>query len=309
MRIVTSGWPYLDIDAYAGIIAHAELLKKQGIDALAVSTAPWNESIPQTVRAWNAPLVTEYTHSSEDAYTLIDLSDKNYFDTFVDSERVVEIIDHHPGFEQYWQGKLGTNAHIEVVGAACTQVYELWHAAGLVGEMSVLSARLLICGILDNTLNFGAKITTERDRLAYAELLKKADLPEDWTMLYFSECQNSSLERIDRTLENDTKHITFKTFSEPVYVGQLIVWSAPEALQGYAHYFHDILSEMGPAWYMNLISIREGKSYFITDNAEVKEWLSTLLHVQFADAVAVADRMWLRKEMIKQDIERYAANT
>jgi inorganic pyrophosphatase/exopolyphosphatase len=59
----------------------------------------------------------------------------------------------------------------------------------MLGEMGQASARLLMCGILDNTLNFGAKITTERDRRAYQELSKIADLPEDWPAQYFAACQ------------------------------------------------------------------------------------------------------------------------
>ncbi len=57
MRIVTSGSRYLDIDAYAGIIAYAELLQRQGQSAQAASAAPWNESIPAKVRAWISELL------------------------------------------------------------------------------------------------------------------------------------------------------------------------------------------------------------------------------------------------------------
>lgn len=38
MKIVTSGSKYIDIDAYAGIIAYANLLNLNGISAKAVST-------------------------------------------------------------------------------------------------------------------------------------------------------------------------------------------------------------------------------------------------------------------------------
>ena len=40
---------YIDIDAYAGIIAYANLLNLKGIQAKAVSTAKLNESITQTL--------------------------------------------------------------------------------------------------------------------------------------------------------------------------------------------------------------------------------------------------------------------
>jgi hypothetical protein len=44
--VITSGKPYLDIDAYGAIVAYAELLRAQSNDAQAVSTSTLNESIP-----------------------------------------------------------------------------------------------------------------------------------------------------------------------------------------------------------------------------------------------------------------------
>lgn len=49
MKIVTSGNKYLDIDAYASIIAYAYLLRLKRIPAKAVSTSKLNESITQTL--------------------------------------------------------------------------------------------------------------------------------------------------------------------------------------------------------------------------------------------------------------------
>lgn len=54
---------------------------------------------------------------------------------------------------------------------------------------------------------------------------------------------------------------------------------------------------------MNLISISEKRSYFVTDDPEMKAWLSSLLDVHFEGNVAKADRMWLRKEIAKADIQ------
>lgn len=64
MKIVTSGAPYMDIDAYGGCVAYAELLRILGSHARAVSTAPLNESISKTVRSWQAPLQSKRYKSS-----------------------------------------------------------------------------------------------------------------------------------------------------------------------------------------------------------------------------------------------------
>jgi nanoRNase/pAp phosphatase (c-di-AMP/oligoRNAs hydrolase) len=302
MRVVTSGSTYLDIDAYAGCIAYAELLQDQDIEAAAVSNATLNESISKTVRSWRAPLQTEYQPSEKDTFTLIDVSDPDFFDKFVDLERVDEVIDHHPGFEEHWQKLIGENAHIEFIGAACTLVYERWKAAGMLGKMSVTSARLLICGILDNTLNFGAKVTTPRDIEAYKMLLAQAKLPNDWTAQYFTECQDAILQDAVSAIRNDTKTPSFNTFGQSICFGQLTVWDAPQVLAEHQQVLRETLTSIKPEWFVNLISVGERKSYFVTDNADVQAWLSKLLGVKFDGSVAVADRLWLRKEVIKQDI-------
>ena len=93
MRIITSGSSYADIDAYGGCVAYAELLQKQGIAAQAVTTAPLNESISKTIRSWQAPIETSYTPSDSDTYTLIDVSESEYFDKIVTHTQIEEIID------------------------------------------------------------------------------------------------------------------------------------------------------------------------------------------------------------------------
>lgn len=306
MKIITSGSKYLDIDAYAGCIAYAELLQKLGVNAQAVSTAPLNQTIPPTIRGWNGTLITSYTPSPSDSYTLIDISNPDNFENFVDHSRIDTIIDHHPGFEQYWEDSLGDDALIEHVGAACTQVFEQWEQAGFISQISKTSARLLMCGILDNTLNFGAEITTKRDKDAYKILSQYADLPTDWPSQYFGECQRSVLSDIAQAIQDDTKQIEFKTFPGPVAVGQIAIWDARETIQEAFSTIKEKLSSTQSNWFMNIISISDNKSYFVSEVPAVKRWLTDLIGVEFEDNFAIAERSWLRKELIRADLDRAA---
>lgn len=291
----------MDIDAYAGCIAYAELLRCQGHQAQAVSEAPLNESIPERIRAWKAPLVTSYQPQPDDTFSLVDISEEQYFSSFVDNARIDTVIDHHPGLEAYWQARIGAdNTHIEHIGAACTQVYELWKAAGLLDQMSQVSARLLVCGILDNTLNFGARITTDRDKAAYHDLMERAALPEDWPAQYFTACQASIMQDVAAAIGKDTKHIQFKTFTEPMRVGQAAIWSADDVLSDPIT-LQKAMEDIEPYWFVNIIALNEGRSYFFCQNAAVKVWLEELLDVHFSGDLARAPRMWLRKEIMKED--------
>ncbi len=302
MKIVTSGYKYIDIDAYAGCIAYAELLQKQGFEARAISDSPLNESITPTIRSWGGALETQYIGTEHDTFVLIDVSDPSHFDGFVDIPRVEQVIDHHPGFEKYWSDKIGNNARIEFIGAACTQVYELWKAASKLNQISKLSAQLLVCGILDNTLNFGAKITTERDKAAYADLLKLSGFSEEWASEYFTECQATILANTDNAIRNDSKVLNFHSFPAAISVGQLVIWDSQVVLNKHEPEISKILQEIIPNWFMNLVSVGENKSYFITSNTDVQKWLSQLLKVSFSGSIATADRLWLRKEIIQEDI-------
>lgn len=302
MKIVTAGSSFLDIDAYACAIAYAELLRLSGEDAIAYSSAIPNESVTKTIRSWDISFTTEYTPNDNDTFILVDVSDPDYLDKAVNIERVEEVIDHHIGFEDFWSKRIGDRANIEFIGAACTQIYEKWLAAGLVNSMSETSARLLISGILDNTLNFKATVTTSRDKAAYEDLLSVAHLPKDWTAQYFSECQASILEDIEHALTLDTKIMKFSNIrADAVAFGQLVIWNGKQAISEHRESLEATMTARSGNWFVNLVSIDEGRSYFICSNEIVQEWAETVLDVHFTDNIAQANRLWLRKEIFKQD--------
>jgi hypothetical protein len=56
-------------------------------------------------------------------------------------------------------------------------------------------------------------------------------------------------------------------------------------------------------WFVNVLSISEGFSYFVTNDESVKLVLAGLFNVEFDGDVAQASRLWLRKEMFKHDTE------
>lgn len=302
MRIVTSGFRYLDIDAYGGCAAYAELLHLQGIEAVFASTAPLNESITPTIRSWVVPMERSYTPNEHDEYVIIDLSEPKIFDTFVAFDRVVEVIDHHMEMQEYWRSQSKVSAQIEFVGAACTLVYERWCDAGLLDQMSQVSARLLIAGMLDNTLNFKASVTDQRDRDAYESLMRYAHLPADWPATYFTECQQTIEKDVMGALRNDTKQAYYPGFTEELTVAQLATWDARFILDQ-----PEVVSRAmppGSAWFASMISISEGKNYLICQDEALRRYLDSLLGVKFDKDIGVTDRLWLRKEIMKKAMEQ-----
>ncbi len=306
--VVTSGRNYLDVDGYGGIVGYAELLRHVGQPAVGVSTAPWNASIPPSLRELDAHLVTDYSPAPDDRFVLIDVSDPAAFDAVVDVSRVYEVIDHHPGFEHVWRERLGARSDIEFIGAVSTMVYARWEKAGLFEAMSPVSAQLLAAGILDNTLNFQAQVTTPKDHAAYEALVAHAGLDEVWSANYFRDCQASISADVTTAILNDSKILKFSTFAERISVGQIVVWDGSEMMAKHTAAMEKVLSGIRPHWFMNLVSISNGTSYLISSNQEVREWLEHMLGVRFHGDVAEAGRLWLRKEIIKEDIEHMRAD-
>ena len=77
--IVTSGRKYIDIDAYASIIAYRELLKKQGNNATASTLATLNQSIPPFILKLKYHL--DSTETVKDTkYIVLDTSNPEFFD-------------------------------------------------------------------------------------------------------------------------------------------------------------------------------------------------------------------------------------
>ncbi len=304
MRIITSGRPYIDSDAYGGCVAYSELLNLQGVKARAVSSSRLNTSIPASMQAWGAAMDLEYRPSADDTFTLIDVSDEGHFDAMVDPTKIDEVIDHHLGHESYWRERIGEGTDIEFVGSACTMIFERWQHAGLLSKMSQTAARVLICGILDNTLNFGADITTDRDRSAYSALTPIANLPNDWPAQYFSACQKLITDDLAEGIRDDAKILKFKQLSYEIGVGQLVVWDAKKLVANDLETVRRVMPTIKAPWFMNAISIEENKNYLVCDDPTLQAWLEDLLDVTFKGGVAVTQRMWLRKEIVKQSLEK-----
>jgi len=297
MKIVTSGNKYIDIDAYAGIIAYADLLNLKGIQAKAVSTAKLNESITESLLNLNVYL-SEYEPSDDDEFIIIDVSNKDYFDKIVDDGRIIQVIDHHTGFEEYWKNLLNEKSRIEFIGSVATIIVEDYEKENLLPSMSKEIAILLMSAILDNTLNFKAKVTNERDLVAYRKLSKIVGNIDNYEEKYFLECQKNIETNLVNSLENDTK---IEKICEilPQAFSQLTLWNKKFIFEN-IDIIYKTLNRISKEWMLNLISLEDRKSYIIANNECVKKKLERLFNNTFTNDILQLDNVWLRKEIIKK---------
>lgn len=299
MIVITSGKRYIDIDAYATCIAYRELLKMLGIEAKFVSTSTLNYSITKSLLKIPYTL-DNYNVEKDDKFIVIDVSNKEFFEDFVNEDNIIEIIDHHPGFDNYWNNLLGENSIIEQIGAVATIIVEKYEENKLLNKMDKNIAKLLMAAILDNTLNFTANITKQRDIDAYSKLEK---ITEDFNFkeLYFSECQKIVENDLINSIVNDIKIEETSPYL-PKVLGQLTIWDIAPILNK-KDAIKDVMNSYGNEWLINIISLEENKSYILYSTEKVKKDLVMLFNCTSIDDILIITPAKLRKEIIKIAME------
>ena len=295
--IITAGSTYLDIDAYACAVAMAELLRLLGEKAIAYSVSPYNYSICDFLIK-KGQIAHELPEGNAE-FIIVDVSDPDYIKDSVPLDKVIAVYDHHVGFEEYWENKIGGGAHIEFIGAAATLIWREWKKAGLCDRISADIAKLLIAAILDNTLNLTAKNTTNEDIETFHELCQIAEINDNWRGVYFSAVQKSVEADLKNALFNDIKTVKDNPVL-PYKVGQLCVWDTESVLAR----LDEIREWFGESksWMVNIIDIKARCSYFLCDEKGYQQKLEKLFNIHFENGVAKTKVSYLRKEIIKKTI-------
>lgn len=295
MIVITSGKKYIDIDAYASCIAYRELLKMLGMEVKFVSTSTLNYSITKSLLKPHI-LLDNYNVEKNDKFIVIDLSNKEFFEDFINEDNIIEIIDHHPGFDNYWNNLLGENSIIEQIGSVATIIVEKYEENKLLNKMDKNIAKLLMAAILDNTLNFTAKITKQRDIEAYSKLEKIAS---DFTFKtrYFNECQKIIENDLINSIINDVKIEETSSYL-PKVLGQLTIWNVNSILKN-KETIKMAMNTYGSEWLINIISLEENKSYILCSTENIKNKLFKVFNCNSEENVLIITPAKLRKEIIK----------
>ena len=295
--IVTSGSKFLDIDGYASIIAYTKFLQSKGVDAIAFSTAPFNASIPKELQ--EEDLSRKFLFSGDEKFIILDISNPNYFEKFVKKENIIEVIDHHFGYEDYWKNKNQINVNIEKIGAVATLIFEKFIQENRQNILNTKMCKLLAAAILDNTLNFQADITTNRDKITFQTLLKLGALPSDFSDKYFLLCQNEVKNNFQDLIMKDIKEENLSNL--PKIIGQIIFYDIDELMLNKDKIIK-VFSEYDD-WFLNILSFKTNTSILWTTKKQSKIKLEILFNKKFEGDLLFLDKLILRKEIIKLALE------
>lgn len=293
MIIITSGKKYLDIDAYASMIAYRELLRALGEEAYAVSSASPNSSVPSMIKNLSYEL-DNISPTADTEYILVDVSNPDFFDTLVNTDNITEIIDHHDGFLDFWDKK-GVKNQIEFIGSVCTMIYEKIAESGQEKILDSNLCKLLAAGILDNTLNLRADITDKRDTEAYGRLKIIGGISDEWSAEYFAACDAEKAKNYEQAILNDLKIEKVNPIFPKVF-GQIILGSANKI--DYATIERALANY--DEWVVNIISLEDGKSYLYFKDGGVGESLEKMFGIlRHNERLLVLDKFLLRKQILR----------
>jgi len=96
-------------------------------------------------------------------FLIVDVSNPECFETFVKENDVVEIFDHHHGFEKQWSSRLGGKSHIDFIGSCATLIWEQYVEHYLENSISTTNANLLRTAIITNTLCLKSNLANKCD--------------------------------------------------------------------------------------------------------------------------------------------------
>ncbi len=298
---ITSGEKYVDIDAFACVFAYRELLLTEGKNVQVVLTGALNHSVTSSLKdlAGNF-FVTKPTIPNPKQVVIMDISEPSHLPLFANESTIIEVYDHHFGFESFWKKKIGDRAKIEAVGACTTLIWEECKKRNN-GKITRKSATLLALGIISNTLNFRSGITTERDHVAFQELKARGNISDALTEGYFLDQEKTLNSNIPKTLREDTKIQEVQSIGKTFVIGQLELWDSESFIRKNEALIRKTLSEFGNTyWFLNAPSIHTGRTYFVSDNTFIQEHLTQKTGAKFEGAIGVAPRLWLRKEILRE---------
>ncbi len=288
---------YVEIDAYASILAYTDLLNQRSKPAKSYIPHTPNYSVPDELRIRELEN-SDFTLEPDDEAIILDVSVPEPINKLVPTSQILELIDHHPGYEEYWHAKIGNKAIIEKIGAVATSIFEWWGECWDYSKMSPQIARLLLAAILDNTLNFNAKITTDRDRAAAKKLAKIAQTTiEKFSEWYFTTVSSTITANLEKSILGDCKMVNFPPSNREIAFGQLTLWNTQNILSN-SEKITQIMNSRSADWTISILDISKRNNYLLTSSEDIADYFSKLLNVDRESQYLKTNQLYLRKEII-----------
>ncbi len=287
-----------DLDGVSGSIAYAEFLQKTGKNAVAGVFGEPHEEAKYILNRFSikCPQILPDAEGFDEVI-LVDSSDLKGLGGKIPPEKVIEIIDHR----KINDANAFSNAkvQIELVGAAATLAAEKFMKNDI--GISKESAILLCGGILSNTLNFKAGVTTDRDREAFEWLNNIALLPESfWKELFLAKSDLSG-DKLPERIKGD--FAWFEMGNKKIGIAQIEMIGAKELVMERELEILQILNTIKEERdldyiFQSTLELEGEKNFFVAENTEMKKLLEKVLGIEFVANVATREGLIMRKQIV-----------
>ncbi|MCX6807606.1 MAG: DHH family phosphoesterase [Patescibacteria group bacterium] len=296
-KIITS---YInpDLDAVACIFAYQEFLTKTGSKVKIWLNGKPRDEAKFIIKKFHLKLPKSIKNPAKiNEFILADASDIRGIDPKIQLKQVIEIIDHR----EVQDAHLFPNAKIQIekVGAAATLIAEKFYEKRITPSKE--SAILLYSAVISNTLNFQAKVATDRD-LKMSKWLKSCveisdSLPEEM----FAAKSNLNGENLKARFHQE--FAWFDLASKKIGIVQLEIINGEKLiLERHAELIGNLNNiiknyrlDFG---FVTIVDLNHGCNWFMTENANMQKILHEIFKIKFENNVAVKNSLIMRKELV-----------
>lgn len=290
-----------DLDGFACVFAYAYFLNQTGIKAIASISGKHHEEADHVIFEYGLNLdIKEENPQEYNQIVIVDASGLECLDKRTDPDHVVEIIDHRKvNFsEQFVNAKV----QIELVGAAATLVAEKYKENSVAVPKDI--ATLMYGAIISNTLNFQAKVTTDRDRKIAVWLKKENNFPDDFAHKMFMSKSDLAGEKLIQILHEDFAGFAGHNFgSYKLGTAQIEMIGGKELAESRKN---EIITELKKIMvdqnlnfvFLTIIDLEANQNIIVAPTKEIEKILSKVLNIEFIDQIAVRPGLIMRKEIV-----------
>ena len=299
---ITTTYEGPDLDGYGCAVAYAELLRKQGRDAVACVWGKPQLEVLWLIQTFHLTTAKASVNDVMADVVLLDASSPEELPTPLQSKQVIEIIDHR----KIHKADAFPNAkqQIELVGAAATLVAERFVEAHM--EPSKESALFLLGGILSNTQNFSA-IATDRDRAMADWLWSISNAPADLARQMFLAKSDLSGVRLKEIMFGDFKTLCLQgkkvTIAQIEMIGvQNLFETRKDEIEELLNQIHE--KEQSDFTFINMKDLDTGIANIVCLDQATVDLLADLPGVTWNRLVGQSTQLTLRKQLSSWILEK-----
>jgi manganese-dependent inorganic pyrophosphatase len=297
-KTLVTSYPNPDLDGTACAYAYAEYLRKMGNNAVAAVFGKPHLEAQFVLDKYKIDNLEDADNIIQDCKNviLVDSSDLKNISNRINPKDVVEVIDHRKvnEAEKFPKAKI----QIEYVGSAATLITEKFKVGKL--KPSKRAAVLLFSAIVSNTINFKAKVTTQRDKNAARWLKTYSAISKNYIHEMFKH-KSVLTKPVKQILLDDFTLFIFK--GKRMGIAQLEVINANTFVQKNLTEIKKSLTQIKKEkrldfTFLTCIDIEKATNILVAIDDNTRELLKNSVGVGFEDNIARRDEIIMRKELV-----------